>query len=73
MLAVLTGASLGAAGRAAGFLALGAARRPGARFAGFFAAAFLRAAGRVAGAFLRWGVAFFLVAIYDLPAGAPPD
>jgi hypothetical protein len=62
MLAGLTGAVLGIAGRAAGFLALGAARRAGARFAGFFAA-FLRAAGRFAGTFLRLGFAFFLAAI----------
>jgi len=72
MLSGLTGAGLGAAGRAAGFLAAGAARRTGARFAGFFAT-FLRAAGRFAGAFLRLGFAFFLAAICDLPAGVPPD
>ncbi|HEX9672028.1 MAG TPA: hypothetical protein VGA12_01180 [Burkholderiales bacterium] len=66
MLAGLTGAGLGAAGRAAGFVDLGAARRTGARFAGFLAAffaVFLRAAGFLAGAFLRLGFAFFLTAI----------
>jgi hypothetical protein len=62
MLTGLTGAGFGTAGRAAGFLALGAARRAGARFAGFFVT-FLRAAGRFAGAFLRLGFAFFLAAI----------
>jgi len=67
-----TVSGLAAAGRAAGFLAAGAARRTGARFAGFFAT-FLRAAGRFAGAFLRLGFAFFLAAICDLPAGVPPD
>jgi len=72
MLSGLTGAGLGAAGRAAGFLAAGAARRTGARLAGFFAN-FLRAAGRFAGVFLRLGFAFFLTAICDLPAGVPPD
>lgn len=76
MLSGLTGAGLGAAGRAAGFRALGAARRTGARFAGFRAAfltVFLRAAGFLAGVFLRLGFAFFLAAICDLPAGVPPD
>jgi hypothetical protein len=72
MLKGLTAAGIAAAGRAAGFLAAGAPRRTGARFAGFFAA-FLRAAGRFAGAFLRLGFAFFLAAICDLPAGVPPD
>ena len=72
MLAGLTGAGFGAAGRAAGFRALGGARRTRAFFAGFFAV-FLRAAGRLAGAFLRFAFAFFLVAICDLPAGTPPD
>jgi hypothetical protein len=76
MLAGLTVAGLGAAGRAAGFLAAGAGRRTDARFGAFFGvffAAFLRAAGRFAGAFLRLGFAFFLAAICDLPAGVPPD
>ena len=80
MLNGLSVTGLAAAGRAAGrldglgtgFLAAGAARRTGARFAGFFAT-FLRAAGRFAGAFLRLGFAFFLAAICDLPAGVPPD
>jgi len=70
----LTGAGF-AAGRAAGFLALGAARRTGVFFAGFFTgffAGFLRAAGRFAGAFLRLAFVFFLAAICDLPAANPP-
>jgi len=70
----LTGTGF-AAGRAAGFLALGAARRTGVFLAGFFAgffAGFLRAAGRFAGAFLRLAFAFFLAAICDLPAGPRP-
>jgi hypothetical protein len=71
MPAGLTGAGF-ATGRAAGFLALGAARRTGAFLAGFLAA-FLRDAGRLAGAFLRLGFAFFLAGICDLPAGNPPD
>jgi hypothetical protein len=62
MLSGLAATALGAAGRAAGFLAVGAARRTGARFPGFFAA-FLRAAGFLAGAFLRLGFAFFPTAI----------
>ena len=71
MLTGLTGVGL-AAGRGAGFLALGPARRTGAFLTGFFAG-FLRAAGRFAGAFLRLGFAFFLAGICDLLAGTPPD
>jgi predicted phage tail protein len=71
MLAGLAGIGL-AAGRGAGFLALGAARRTAAFLAGFFAG-FLRAAGRFAGAFLRLGFAFFLAGICDLLAGTPLD
>jgi len=70
----LTGTGFAAAGRAAGFLALGAARRTGVFFAGLFTsffAGFLRAAGRFAGAFLRLAFAFFLAAICDLPADSP--
>jgi hypothetical protein len=66
MLSGLTATALGAAGRAAGFVALGAARRTGGRFAGFraaFFAVFLRAAGFLADAFLRLGFAFFPTAI----------
>jgi hypothetical protein len=65
----LTGTGF-AAGRATGFLGLGAARRTGVFFAGFFAG-FLRAAGRFAGAFLRLAFTFFLAAICDLPADSP--
>jgi len=71
MLTGLAGMGL-AAGREAGFRALGAARRAGAFVAAFFAV-FLRAAGRFAGAFLRLGFAFFLAGICDLPAGIPLD
>jgi hypothetical protein len=75
MAAGLTGTGFAAAGRAVGFLALGAARRAGAFLAGFFPAltVFLRVAGRFAGAFLRLAFAFVLAAICDLPAGTPPD
>jgi hypothetical protein len=58
-------------GRAAGFLAFGAARLTGAFFAGFFAG-FLRATGRLAGAFFfPLAFAFFRTAIFSLPAGLP--
>src|SRR5688572_20677897 len=59
----LTGAGFAAAGRATGFFAFGAARRTGAFFAGFFAV-FLRAAGRLAGAFLGLAFAFFRTAMF---------
>src|ERR1700752_3822380 len=66
----VTGADFARAGRAAGFFALGAARLTGAFFAGFFAG-FLRATGRLAGAFLGLAFAFFRTAMFSLPAGHP--
>src|SRR5262245_45581755 len=57
-----TGAGLALAGRAAGFLAFGATRLAGAFFAGFFATS-LRAAGRLAGAFLGLAFVFFRTAM----------
>jgi len=67
----LNGTGFAAARRAAGLAFLTGARRTGAFLAGFLAtlAVFLRATGRLAGAFLRLVFAFFLAAICDLPAG----
>lgn len=74
------------AGRMAGRVFRGAARRTGAFFAGFFltgavflrgaaffltGAVFLRAGGLLAGACLRFALAFFLVAMCSLPANSP--